>query len=146
MTAMHPETTVTSRRTCRTCRPCRVPLGLAGRAAALLAIGVVALLSRPALTARAAEGRADKEQERTKWENRIVFFGEEDTGFWSLRIPDKLCTEAAKIKYTEMWKYDPASKAWVKVDDGAPAAQIVLPKDKPDSAPPDSQNIADLPI
>ena len=54
--------------------------------------------------------------------------------------------ERARIKYTELWKYDPDGKKWVKVDDGAAAVQIVPVKEKPDSAPPDSQNIADLPM
>ena len=142
MTTLHPEATVTTRRTDLD------PRRVFGRmtAALLLAAGLVTVLLAALPAARAQQARGEKEAERVKWENRIVFFGEEDTGLWSLRVPDKLNPERAKVKYTELWKYDPDGKKWVKVDDGAAAAQIVPVKEKPDSAPPDSQNIADLPI
>src|SRR3954468_23927857 len=132
MTTHSPDATVITRRT-----------HLVQSLTALLLAGgfAAALLAAP--PAARAQARGEKEQERTKWENKIVFFGEEDTGLWSLRVPDKLNPERAKIKYTEMWKYDPDGKKWVKVDDGAPAAQIVPANEKPSTAPPDSQNIAD---
>jgi hypothetical protein len=114
-------------------------------AALMFAAGLAAVVLTVPLAAR-AQSRAEKEAERTKWENKIVFFGEEDTGLWSLRIQDKANPERARVKYTELWKYDPDGKRWVKVDDGAPAVQIVPVKEKPDNAPPDSQNVADLPI
>src|SRR4051794_38880846 len=147
MTTHHPEATVTTRRTCRTNVD---PRGYFGRttAALLMAAGLgaatVVLLAAPP-AARAQQARTEQE-ERAKWDNKIVFFGEEDTGLWSLRIPDKLNPERAKIKFTEMWKYDPDGKKWVKVDEGAPAVQITPVNEKPANSPPDSQNIADLPI
>lgn len=145
MTTHHPEATVATRRTCRTNLG---SLGFFGRvpAALLLVAGFAAALLAAPPAARAQQSRGEKEQERTKWENKIVFFGEEDTGLWSLRIPDKLNPERARIKYTELWKYDPDGKKWVKVDDGAAAAQIFPVSEKPGNAPPDSQNIADLPM
>jgi len=115
-----------------------------------LAMASALLPSLPA-TARAADapaakGASDAHQQMLKWFSKITFFGEEETGAWSLRIYDKDATERATIKCTELWKYDVDGKAWVKVNDGAPAAKIVLANEKPANSPPDTQVIADLPI
>ena len=89
---------------------------------------------------------AEKIQERIKWANRIVFFGEEDTGKWSLRVQDRDATERATVRYTELWKYDPGEKKWVKVDDHAVASGVVPAGEKPANSPPGTQLIAELPI
>lgn len=94
----------------------------------------------------AAAKAADKARERLKWMSRIVFFGEEDTGRWSLRIQDRDATERATIRYSELWKYDPGTKKWVKVDDRAATAEVVPAAEKPANAPTGSQVIASLPI
>src|SRR5947208_12675330 len=118
MTRSHLEATVTNRQTRQT-RPTSLDrpgfLGTFGRTAVmagvLLAAGLAVVLVGAPPAAR-AQARGEKEQERAKWEARIVFFGEEDTGLWSLRIPDKSATERARIKFTELWKYDPEGKKW----------------------------------
>ncbi len=94
----------------------------------------------------AARQGADKERERAKWENKISFYGQEETDGWSLRVLDRDATEQFKIKYTELWKYVIAEKRWVKIDAGAAAVTIVPAKQKGPDAPEDSQVIADLPV
>ena len=84
--------------------------------------------------------------ERQKWENRIVFYGDEATGAFSIRILDRFATEPANFKYLELWKYDLDSKKWIKVDDRVQTAHIVLPQDKPANSPEDSQLLAEIPV
>jgi hypothetical protein len=100
----------------------------------------------PANAARAKDAKAERDRERLQWEARIVFFGEEDTGTWSLRVQDKTVRERNVLQYTELWKFDPGAKKWVKVDDGAEAVRILPPAEKPETAPQDTQLIAELPI
>lgn len=105
---------------------------------------LMALLTSPLPAAEPPTRQAAAE--RLKWERKIVFYGEEDTGEWSLRVPDRDATEAAVVRYTELWKYDVAAKKWVKIDDGADPARIVPAARKPADGPPDTQVIARLPI
>lgn len=92
-------------------------------------------------------GMNEKVRERMQWEARITFFGEEETANWSLRILDVSAPpESAKVKLVELWKVDIGTKKWVKIDEGAPAVTIFPLKQKPATAPPDSQLIADLPL
>lgn len=120
-------------------------------AGALLAGGVLAA-TVPAIVraddapSRGPAGSSDRLREQLKWEQKLVFYGEEDTGDWSLRIYDKSVTEKAKVKYLELWKYDVDSKTWIKVDDSVAVANVVMPADKPNNAPADTQIIANLPI
>ena len=121
----------------------------AGRVAALS----LSLLFLAPPVARAADGPgqpgrqvSDKDKLRQKWENLITFWGEEETNLWSLRVPDKFNPEPANVKYRELWKYDPDTNKWVKVDDTAKTVRIVNVKDKPDNSPVDSQLIVDFPI
>src|SRR3954466_937593 len=101
---------------------------------AILMSGTGGLLSKPT-TARADDARA-RQQEQLKWEQKLVFYGEEDSGEWTLRIYDKTVTERAKVKYTELWKYDVESKKWLKVDDSVQIGNVVMAADKPNNAPP----------
>src|SRR3954452_13084403 len=78
-------------------------------------------------SARAAKEKAARDREREAWEARIIFYGEEDTGAWSLRVQDQAVRERAILRYTALWKFDPESKKWVKVDDGADAVRILPP-------------------
>src|SRR6476646_2734646 len=110
-------------------------------AAMLLPLLALAPATRAADAAPPAKGASDAHQQMLKWFAKITFFGEEETGNWSLRIYDKDATERATIKYVELWKYDVDGKKWVKVDEGAPAARIVLPNEKPANSPPDTQVI-----
>ena len=100
----------------------------------------------PSNAARATDAKAERDQERLKWEAQIVFFGEEDTGNWSLRVQDKAVRERNVLQYTELWKFDAEAKKWVKVDDGAEAVRVLAPVEKPDTAPEGTQVIAELPI
>src|SRR4051812_29738079 len=74
---------------------------------------------------RAAKEKAARDRERETWEARLIFYGEEDTGAWSLRVQDRAVRERSILRYTDLWKFDPESKKWVKVDDGAEAVRIL---------------------
>ena len=98
--------------------------------------------SRPARAAAADANAA----ERAKWESVVTFFGEEDTGNYSIRILDRSVTETANFKYLELWMYDVAEKKWLKVDDRIQTTRIVLPKDKPQDSPEGNQLLAEIPV
>ncbi len=111
---------------------------------------LTSLMTAPATagpSSRPARAAADAEYaERVKWENVITFFGEEDTGRYSIRILDKTVPEPAKFKYLELWIYDLTEKRWIKVDDRVQDTRIVMPKDKPEDAPEGSQLLAEIPV
>jgi len=112
---------------------------------ALLA-SFIALPAVAAPTSRPARPAADPNYaERVKWEEAVTFFGEEDTGRYSIRILDKSVTEAANFKYLELWMYDLTEKRWIKVDDRVQETRIILPKDKPQDSL-DNQLLADIPV
>ena len=100
----------------------------------------------PTRRALGADDAAANAKERQKWEDKVVFFGEEDTGHYSIRILDRAATEAGNFKYFSLWKYDLEKKDWVKVDDHEQSVHFVLPRDKPQNAPDDSQLLAQIPV
>lgn len=129
------------------CFSTRLRLGLAGAAIAMplaLLAGPGARLVPAAPASRPAED--PKRDERLKWENAIVFFGEEDTGNYSIRILDKSVTAPATFRYLELWEYDVKEKTWLKIDNRQQTTRIVLPKDKPADAPEGNQLLADIPV
>ena len=83
---------------------------------------------------------------RLKWENAVLFYGDEDTGQWSLRIRDKDVDQQHEFRFRELWQFDWPSKKWVKIST-TPSTTTMLPAaDRPkDSGPPD-QILAELPI
>jgi hypothetical protein len=130
-----------------------VPRGLVG--GSLIFAILLATIGTPRASVRAADApapargkdkAADRDRERSVWEARIIFYGEEDTGAWSLRVQDRAVRERAILRYTELWKFDLETKKWVKVDDGAEAVRILPPAEKADTAPQDTQVVAELPI
>jgi hypothetical protein len=118
-------------------------------AIAALALVLLTLPARPARadpSTRPARPGADPDfVQRVKWENAITFFGEEDTGRYSIRILDKSVFESGTFTYLALWVYDLGEKKWVKVDDRTQTARIVLPADKPADAP-DNQMLAEIPV
>jgi len=122
-------------------------LAIVTLAAIALFTTLIALPAAAGPASRPARGGADPNAaERAKWENVITFFGEEDTGNYSIRILDKTVPEAANFKYLELWMYDLTEKRWIKVDDRVQDARIVLPKDKPQDAPEGNQLLAEIPV
>lgn len=116
------------------------------RSAAIITPAVApVLISMQPMIARADE-KSDKDREREKWENLIQFYGEENTGRFSLRVLDKETKETGSFVFLSFWKYDPTKNEWVKMKDGPKQSRILLPKDKPADAPRDSQVLVELPI
>jgi hypothetical protein len=105
----------------------------------------LAVLSLPTRAADAAKD-AEKDKIRQKYEAIIQFYGEEDTGRYSLRILDENAKETANFEFRSFWKYDVEQKAWIKLDGNPQRTRIVLPKEKPADAPADSQVLATLPV
>ena len=121
--------------------------GIMALAAAALFVGIKAHPLGAAPASRPARAAADPNAaERAKWQNVITFFGEEDTGRYSIRIVDNAVTEAASFKYLELWVYDLTEKRWNKVDERVQSARIVLPRDKPQDAPEGNQLLANIPV
>ena len=102
--------------------------------------------AHPAHAAPASRPADPNKAEREKWEAVVTFFGEEDTGNYSLRILDRFVTEPATFRYLELWKYDLKEKTWLKIDNRQQTTKIVMPKDKPSDAPEGNQLLADIPV
>lgn len=98
------------------------------------------------LSAAPAAAQSELEQEKLKWMNLITFFGEEETGDFSLRVFDKDVKERADFRFQELWKYDLDSKRWIKIDDKPQTARVVMPNEKGPNSPPDTQLLASLPV
>jgi hypothetical protein len=121
--------------------------GIGSLAAIAMFAGLTALPAWAGPASQPSRAAADAEfAERAKWENVITFFGEEDSGRYSIRILDKSVTEPANFKYLELWIYDLTEKKWLKVDDRTQETRIVLPKDKPQDAPDGNQLLAEIPV
>jgi hypothetical protein len=94
--------------------------------------------------ARAADAEAEKT--RQTWENLIQYYGEEETGRFSLRVLDKETNVTGSFVFLSFWKYDRDTNGWTKLKDGPIRAKVVLPQDKPKDSPKDSQVLVELPI
>lgn len=120
-------------------------------AASLLGMVAAAAASLPSVASAQTRPAPRPQQDanaaaRQKWEAIITFWGQEDTGAFDLRAPDKQVTEPGTFRYVNLWKYDLDGKKWVKIDDRAKTTNIVLPANKPVQSPEDSQLLTDLPI
>lgn len=118
--------------------------------AVLIAGSMLALPILPVLAdGKPKQGNSDSEQ--LKWENRIVFFGDEATGEWSLRIHDGDVDTKRQFKLYELWTYNRESKHWERTGTEVISAWMLPPgKKKQDTdAEPDpdqTQILAELPI
>lgn len=115
-------------------------------AAAILGGGAVAAVPPGVALAQGQSQSANDARERQKWEAIVTFWGQEDTNVFDLRVPDRLIKEPVTVRYIELWKYDLEQKRWVKIDDRSKTTKIVMPADKPQNSPEDSQVITELPI
>ena len=114
----------------------------------LIACGLVfcALSLVPAGTARAEtpEQRAARSVARHHWESIVIWYGDEDTGEWSLRIRDQDVKERAWFEFLELWQFDRAEMKWVQLKADKLAKAIVLPKQKGSDQPTDNQTLVEL--
>lgn len=88
--------------------------------------------------------REAQEAERKKWEDRVVFYGDEATDKWTLRIEDKNVHDRAFFEFLELWKFDTQSGRWAQLPVEKDSKAIVMPKDKASDEPPDTQVLVDL--
>lgn len=115
-----------------------------------IACSMFVLADRP-LLADGKQKPANDQSERVKWENRIVFFGDEATGEWSLRIHDSDVDAQRLFKLLELWTYNRESKHWERTGTEVLSSWMLPPgkkKQDPDAEPdPDAtQILAELPI
>ena len=109
---------------------------------------LLALETRPLM----AKPKSDAEAERLKWMSRIIFFGDEATGEWTLRIHDRDVDVQRQFKLHELWTYNRQTKHWERTGTTVLSAWMLPPgakkKQDPDAEPdPDStQILAELPI
>lgn len=109
-----------------------------------------ALLCRPLLAGTKSDS-SNSDAERLKWDNRVLFFGDEATGEWSLRIHDKDVDVQRQFKLLELWTYNRESKHWERMGTDVLSSWMLPPgkkKQDPDAEPdPDqTQILAELPI
>jgi hypothetical protein len=113
--------------------------------ASLLACGTASLKAGP--TSKPASADA----ERLKWMNRVIFFGDEATGEWSLRIHNRDVDTQRQFKLRELWTYNRDSKHWERMGTTVLSAWMLPPgkvkQDPADDPDPDPTEIlAELPI
>jgi hypothetical protein len=133
-------------------------LSRAGRAGAGLVLAAIVLTGSPLRGADApakADGpaRADappkpqvsaEQKAREHWESVVLFYGEEDTGEWSLRIDDKNVRDRGWFELMELWRYNREKKVWEKLPTEKIQTAIVMPKDKPSDAPEGTEILVEL--
>lgn len=81
---------------------------------------------------------------RQHWESVVVWFGDEDTGEWSLRIRDQDVHERGWFEYLELWQFDLKEERWVQLKVDKFAKAIVLPKQKGTDQPEGNQTLVEL--
>jgi hypothetical protein len=134
----------------------RAGLGAGAILAAALSLSVLAWSAESAADSdapakAAAPAKADAppkpsadQKAREHWETVVLFYGEEDTGEWSLRIDDKNIRERGWFELMEMWHYDREKKTWEKLPTEHVQTAIVMPKDKPSDAPEGTEILVQL--
>ena len=80
---------------------------------------------------------SQQQKQRQRWENAILFYGDEATGEWSLRIRDKDIDAQHEFRLRELWNYDSKADRWIKLTSDPARATIVPPDQRPASASPD---------
>src|SRR5438874_8226156 len=88
--------------------------------------------------------QTDQAKEQQRWENLIQFFGEEDTGAWSLRIQDKNVREHAQFRFVGLWSYDRKEKKWKRTGEPASSYKIVPKGEKGPQEPENEQVLVEL--
>ena len=95
-----------------------------------------AATTRP--TGPSAKRRADH------WENVVLWFGDEETGEWSLRIRDTDVHDRGWFEFLELWQFDRKEQRWVQLKSEKIAKAIVMPKDKTSDQPEKEQTLYEL--
>lgn len=124
------------------------------RGALVVAVVIVGLMLVIPIRSLLADGKPKSgtaDAERLKWESRIVFFGDETTGEWSLRIHDRDVDVQRRFKLQELWTYNRQTKHWERMGTEVLSSWMLPPgkkKQDPDAEPdPDQmQTLAELPI
>jgi hypothetical protein len=87
--------------------------------------------------------------ERLKWENRIIFYGDEATSEWSLRVRDKDVDQQRQFRLRELWQYDRGTKRWGRLGTTVLTSTMVTHDHKrkdPQNPDDDTQILAVLPV
>jgi hypothetical protein len=111
---------------------------------------VVAIQSQIANAAEPTSKPSDNPEERAKWSSRILFWGDEISGEWSLRIRDQDVDARHQFRLRQLWMYDREAKRWVRLGTTMLSSWMVPAKQKkqdPDNPDTDAaQTLAVLPI
>jgi hypothetical protein len=119
-----------------------------------ISLAIAACAMAVKLQPKAAAGPTSKPSastDRAKWEGRILFFGDEATGEWSLRVHDADVDAQRQFRLRQLWTYNRESKRWERMGTHVLSAWMLPPgktKQDPDAEPdPDhTQTLAELPI
>ncbi|HWE04486.1 MAG TPA: hypothetical protein VG326_18925 [Tepidisphaeraceae bacterium] len=110
----------------------------------VLSLAALAPFVERAMSGAPSRERTPKELERDRWENLVLFYGDEETGEWSLRIDDKSVSQRAWFEWLELWQFDANDGAWHPVKTDKFAKPIVLPKQKGTDQPEGNQVLVKL--
>src|SRR6185437_6495005 len=90
------------------------------------------------------QAKSAKQLAREHWENVVLFFGDEETGEWSIRIRDQDVHNRGRFEYLELWQFERASNRWVQIKTEKFAKAIVLPSQKRADDPVGNQSLVEL--
>lgn len=104
----------------------------------------LAMLIASILLPLSARGDDQKERARIKWEAVVLFFGDEETGEWSLRLRDQDVTARSWFEFQELWQFDIQERRWKQLKMEKFAKAVVLPSQKRADDPAGSQSLVEL--
>jgi hypothetical protein len=81
---------------------------------------------------------------RAHWESVVIWFGDEETGEWSLRIRDEDVHARGWFEFTELWHFNRETQAWEEIKVEKFARAIVLPQQKTSDQPKTEQTLVEL--
>jgi hypothetical protein len=113
-------------------------------ATSLLLAALATIRSGAAGGANTADKPDAQQTARAHWENVVQFYGDEETGEWSLRIADKDVKDRGWFEFLELWHFNRNENRWEQLKTGKIGKAIVLPKQKTSDEPQDSQTLIEL--
>jgi len=114
------------------------------RADAMAGSVLCLLLCLTGWTRAAGKESPARQKARAHWERVVLFYGEEETGEWSLRIRDRDVHDKGWFEFLELWKFNIKDHKWHSIPVEKVSTAVVLPKNKPSDAPPDTQMLMPL--
>lgn len=102
---------------------------------------------KPAEPPPASQPVEEPTPDRKTWEKRVIFYGDEATGEWSLRIRETDVDRQRPFIFREIWQYDREKKRWIKLNT-TPISSVMVPAARRHKNPDDDETeiLAYLPV